>query len=122
MENLIKAFRNTELNEYCENIDIALGYYEGETSTDEFVEWYTETYIHSAEIIYYHNAMEFLLNHDPSLQESMSLASEYGYSPKDINSELLASLLLQGVLTKELESLRDDIEEYFEELEDENNA
>ena len=45
------------------------------------------------EIIYYSNAMEYLMERDPSLRESLEIAHEYGYTADNINSELLASLL-----------------------------
>lgn len=44
------------------------------------------------EIIYYAKAMEYLKEHDTSLSESIELATEYGYTLENINSELLASL------------------------------
>lgn len=111
---LQNAFNNTELKNHCEDFTNAMDYYEGEKNADDFMEWYKETYIDCAEIVYYHNAMKFLLAHDPSLQESMSLAHEYGYTCDKVNSELLASLLLQGVLNEALESLRNDLTNYFE--------
>jgi hypothetical protein len=45
------------------------------------------------EIIYYHKAMKYLQENDPSLLDSLNLANEFGYSTNDLNSELLASLL-----------------------------
>lgn len=45
------------------------------------------------DIIYYSRAIDFLAKHDASLQESLAIADEYGYQTKDLNSELLASLL-----------------------------
>ena len=97
------------LEDYCEDLEIAVKYYEGEKDIDDFIDWYTETYIHSAEVIYYHNAIKFLAEHDPSLTESMEKAEEYGYTPKQLNSELLASLLLQDVLINDLNGEREKI-------------
>lgn len=45
------------------------------------------------EIIYYYKAIKYLQEFDPSLNESLELASELGYELTSINSELLASLL-----------------------------
>ena len=45
------------------------------------------------EIIYYHNAIKYLQENDPSLTESLNIANEYGYKICDLNSEMLASLL-----------------------------
>lgn len=116
LNELKDAFKHTELKGHCEDIGIALEYYEGDKDADSFIEWYTETY--SADIIYYHNAMAFLLEHDPSLHECMAKAQDYGYEPKDLNSEILASLLLQDVLSEALYGLKDELEAYFEELEE----
>ena len=51
------------------------------------------TEISEDEIIYYSNAMKYLSENDNSLRESMEIADELGYKPKNINSELLATLL-----------------------------
>lgn len=69
------------------------------------------------EVIYYSKAMEYLSNNDASLHESMTLADELGYSPKDINSELLATLLMQQNLNEELNSLVSEIEDIYNEVE-----
>ena len=61
--------------------------------------------------------MEFLLEHDASLATSIELAHEYGYETEAINSELLATLLLQQMLSEELHDLDSDLEDYFEALE-----
>ena len=45
------------------------------------------------EIIYYSKAMQYLMEHDTSLSESLEIASMYGYNTENLNSELLASLL-----------------------------
>ena len=46
-------------------------------------------------IIYYHKAMKYLQENDPSLTESLNIANELGYfiNSSNLNSELLASLL-----------------------------
>lgn len=117
LEELQKEFKRTKLYEYCEDIDNAIQYYNGEydseKNADDFMEWYTETYIYTAEILYYHNAMDFLKEHDPSLMISLEKAEELGYSLDNLNSEILANLLLQDVLMETLEGLRSSIEEYF---------
>ena len=45
------------------------------------------------EIIYYYKAIKYLAEFDASLSESLEIANELGYELKNINSELLASLL-----------------------------
>ncbi len=47
----------------------------------------------NVEIVYNSNAMEYLSEHDPSLEDSLNLAMEFGYKIDDLNSEILASLL-----------------------------
>ena len=44
------------------------------------------------EIIYYYKAIEYLKENDSSLNESLEIATEYGYTTDNLNSELLASL------------------------------
>lgn len=66
------------------------------------------------EIIYYTKAMQYLLENDPSLQKSLSLANDYWYSSIDrINSELLASLLASENAINELNTFLDILETYF---------
>ena len=71
------------------------------------------------EIIYYSNAINYLKENDPSLRESMEIAQEYGYEPKNINSELLASLLASQNAREEFYTLQDDINDFFAELSEE---
>lgn len=72
----------------------------------------------NVEIIYYASAMDYLKLNDPSLSESMEIAEEYGYTPKNINSELLASLLASRYCRDEFQEYRNHIETFFDELED----
>ena len=44
------------------------------------------------EVIYYSTAIRYLKDNDPSLTESLEIATEYGYTTNNLNSELLASL------------------------------
>ena len=44
------------------------------------------------EIIYYSTAIRYLKDNDPSLTESLQIATEYGYEAKNLNSEVLATL------------------------------
>jgi len=45
------------------------------------------------EIIYYHKAMQYLMDNDTSLYDSLNIANDMGYKTCDLNSEMLASLL-----------------------------
>lgn len=63
--------------------------------------------ITNAEVIYYSNAIEYLKENDPSLNECLEIADEYGYTMDKLNSELLASLLMT----------RNNEEDYYQFLE-----
>lgn len=82
--------------------------------------------IHEIEVIYYSNAINYLKENDPSLRESLEIAEEFGYSPSNLNSELLATLLKQRLELEtwyeeqsEVEDLFNEYEEYLSELEEE---
>ena len=70
------------------------------------------------EIIYHSAAMAYLAQADPSLNQSIALAHNLGYETKDINSELLASLLASQDARDGFYSLEKEITEFFNELED----
>ena len=72
----------------------------------------------NCEVIYYSNAIKYLQENDPSLRESLEIASEYGFETKDLNSEILASLLKSQNVREEFLDFRDEINEFFESLED----
>ena len=71
------------------------------------------------EIIYYSRAMEYLTENDNSLQESLGIADEYGYSPSNLNSEILASLLASRLVREEFADLETTIEDFFSDIRDE---
>lgn len=68
------------------------------------------------DVIYYASAMDYLRENDPSLRESIDIASQYGYSIDNLNSELLASLLKTQYVIDDFNELKDEINEFFEEL------
>jgi hypothetical protein len=68
------------------------------------------------DVIYYASAMDYLRENDPSLCESIDIASQYGYDIKNLNSELLASLLKTQYVINDFNELKDEINEFFEEL------
>ena len=55
-------------------------------------------YCYEQEIIYYSKAMNYLIENDPSLRESMAIANEYGSDIERINSEYLATIHYQDSL------------------------
>ena len=73
----------------------------------------------NVEIIYYSKAMEYLMENDTSLQNSMELAADFGYTPENINSELLASLLASQYSMEELYKCEHEITEFFNTLDNE---
>lgn len=66
-----------------------------------------------SEIIYYHNAMKYLMEHDNSLTESFEYAHEYGYELKNLNSETLASILKEKLLRDDFYSYENEINEFL---------
>ena len=72
----------------------------------------------NCEVIYYSNAIKYLQENDPSLRESLEIAAELGYEVKNLNSEILASLLKSQNVRDEFLYFRDEINEFFQELED----
>lgn len=71
------------------------------------------------EVIYYGNAMKYLMENDPSLQESLAIAHDMGFTTDGLNSEILASLLASQNSRNDFYDLKDDINTFFEELEEE---
>lgn len=64
-----------------------------------------ETAIQETEITYYSTAMKFLAAEDASLKSSLDLANDMGFTLGDLNSEALATLLLQDLLMNELHEI-----------------
>jgi len=95
--------------------DLELAYvYSDECNFEEFQER-VYNYINHEEIIYYSVAIDFLKENDASLNESMELASDLGYETKNINSELLATLLHQQKLQQEWSEVCNEVEQHFQE-------
>ena len=80
---------------------------------DDLYDILNDTDFFTVDIIYYFRAMEFLKEHDPSLSESLELASQYDYRPNQLNSELLASLLASEMHREKVHSLEEQINEHF---------
>lgn len=101
------------------NIDI-MDYVDAEnvTSFDDVLSQIEDNNGFGVEIIYYSRAMEYLSENDPSLYDSMQIADEYGYSPGQLNSELLASLLASKYARGSFMELEDEIEGFLNDVED----
>ena len=68
------------------------------------------------EIIYYFRAINFLKDNDPSLTDSLEIASEFGFEIENLNSEVLASLLASRIERERFNELEDEINEFFNSL------
>ena len=71
------------------------------------------------DVIYYSNAIKYLQENDPSLRESLEIASEYGYTLEGLSSEVLASLLASQNARSEFYELQSEIDDFFQDLCDE---
>ena len=78
-----------------------------------------ENYGFDQEVIYYASAMEYLMENDNSLRESLEIAHDLGYTADKINSELLASLLKSQNERENFTELESEINDFFSGLEEE---
>jgi len=93
------------------NIDLA-SLYDNEDTFDDFCDKVNDAIMHE-EIIYYSEAMKYLMREDASLSDSLEIASEYGYTTEQLNSELLATLLYQQKLTEQWYEIEEQVKEIF---------
>ena len=115
---LITKFRELERKYSLDIETIPYEYYDDLEDAKDVESYFEqlEEATYQIECIYYSNAMKYLTEHDNSLNESLEIASEMGYEVEDLNSELLATLLMQR---KELEALydaKDDLEDLYDEF------
>lgn len=115
---LTTKFRELERKYSLDIETIPYEYYDDLEDAKDFESYFEqlEDSTHQTECIYYSNAMKYLTEHDNSLSQSLEIASEMGYEVEDLNSELLATLLMQR---KELEALYDakyDLEDLYNEF------
>lgn len=78
--------------------------YEDMQTVDDLIN-VIERYINETEITYYSTAIKFLAEEDASLKSSLDLAHEMGCGLHNVDSEFLATLLLQDLLTNELHEI-----------------
>ena len=78
---------------------------------DELYDELQDVGFFNVEIIYYATAMDYLKEHDTSLTQSLEYAHDLGYSAKDLNSELLATILA-------CEKLIESFSAYYDEIQD----
>ena len=101
----IEILSNIELND----IDL-------ENPFDSIYEAINDNNGFDIEIIYYSNAMEYLTRNDNSLRESIEIALDFGYELKNINSELLASLLASQNSREQFYNYENEINNFFNNL------
>jgi hypothetical protein len=102
-----------------QNLDIDFAHHLGHNSFDSFDEIrdiLDNNNAFQVEIIYYSTAIEYLQKNDPSLRESLGLASEMGFSMDKLNSEILASLLASENVRSEFEELESEVSDLIAEL------
>jgi hypothetical protein len=113
VEEIKNLFLNTEL--MC---DVDFQYYlEGaEVHSVECIETILDSGdVFNHEIIYYNKAMEFLMRYDPSLKDSLDIASDLCFNCSDLSSELLASLLGSQIIREEFMEYYTELQELIEE-------
>ncbi len=110
-ERLKELFNDAYLLSEYIDIDSVLNteYYDEINDVEELEERIQER-IQEVEIIYYSTAIKLLMEHDQSLCDSLEIANEYGYTTDKLNSELLATLLIQSMLTSQLGEFINEVE------------
>ncbi len=81
-----------------------------EIDLNEFQEQAQDYIDQSVQVIYYATAIDYLVKNDPSLYNSLEIARECGFEIQSINSELLATLLVQRECCDELQQLLNELE------------
>lgn len=105
-----------QLQNILEGLDCAdyLEQWEDVNSYDELYDKLNDVNAFQVEIIYYATAMEYLKENDVSLRNAMEAAADLGYETKDLNSELLASVLASQNAFEDFYDLKSEIEAVFE--------
>ncbi len=104
-----KLHKITEDNNF--DIDLPSLYCNEDTFTD-FCDKVNDAIMHE-EVIYYYEAIKYLMREDASLADSLDIANEYGYTTGQLNSELLATLLYQQRLTEQWYEIEEQVKELF---------
>lgn len=77
---------------------------------------YIQERINEIEIVYYNNAMEILSREDNSLRTSLGLAHDMCFELQNLNSEILATLLVRDSCNGELGGVISEIQELMDSL------
>jgi len=105
-----------EIKPLLDGIGIDFYDYEDIETIDNLTDELEDNNNFDVEIIYYSNAIDYLKENDASLQESIQIALEYGYTLESVNSELLASLLASKQTREDYYNIQDDIEEVIDDI------
>lgn len=119
-EAIIKA-KKAEIIEMVDRLDLDAKYCLERNDFDSFDEirdLLEADNLLGVDIIYYGTAMDYLKENDPSLKESLELAHDMGFTAKNLNSEMLASLLATEALKSQFYELETEINGLFEDLEE----
>jgi intracellular sulfur oxidation DsrE/DsrF family protein len=118
-ENKAKVITFLESQSFSSTIDFNYHLKDNDFSTvEEIEEILNDAGAFDTEIIYYSTAIEFLKEHDNSLRRSLEIAHDYGYEPKNLSSETLASLLASQMLRDEFSEIRSELEDFINDLEE----
>jgi len=100
----------------CENVDLPYFADEDQRNYQDLYDAIEDGDGFNVEIIYYSKAIEYLKENDPSLRNSLEIASEMCFDLKNLSSETLASLLASQNAIEDFRKLEDEIEAFFEQL------
>jgi len=78
---------------------------------DELNEAVWDSGVLQEEFIYYHDAIKYLMENDPSLSEAFEIASEHCFDTKNLNSCVLAGLLASRQNEDDWHNLSRDLDE-----------
>lgn len=119
---VLKETRKSELiNSIETEVDLPYYFDNDITSFDDLANKINDGGGFDIEITYYTKAMEYLIENDNSLQESLGIAAEMGYTPDSLNSEILASLLASENERTDFYNNEKEFDDYFEAIEEINN-
>ena len=78
---------------------------------DELNEAVWDSGVLQEEFIYYHDAIKYLMENDPSLSEAFEIASEHCFDTKNLNSCVLAGLLASRLNEEDWHNLSRELDE-----------
>jgi hypothetical protein len=113
IEEFLKSLNidNLEIMDYVDIEDIDL-----DSPFESIYDMLDEKDAFNIDIIYYYNAIEYLKEHDNSLNESLNLAAELCYEVQNLSSEVLASLLASQNAREDFRNKQTEIDNFFNNL------